>query len=954
MKKTITSILLLVLAVAIPAQVPGLNTAGPGNTAGILYASNFGLWSVPQGNVGNFSWSSPNSCKVSPAGLNLTPAFAVGTPITIVDANPAHTEIVNVTGVTSSGAGCSITTAPTSYAHNSFYLASSTCGLQESINWAAGLPYMVIASPDWQRMGCTTSTITSAKGNYNVSILDARSSILVEYTWNGTAYVANTVSSGVTEIIPGTNITCSPEAAGSCVGNVTVNSSAGGGGLVPANANFVTVGASLAFDDTHVLAAAIPVSGWTTTGGTTTVTNTGTNHLVAGEWVDMWGAGSWPVNGTYESGTGQRIFQVLSTGLSATQFEINTSGITAGSCASSCGNAHSANAYIPYATSTVLGMPSAAYANTYAWCAVDGTAPNCTLYALSLHISAILTPLEPGTTGKPLYVIVNSPINDLANCYSPATIEGYYQTIFEGIHAAGGLVVAASPTGTNTSTVSNGPCAYYKNKDTVNQWLRLQGAPTVLASTPTSTAYWDIFSDWAEVMANANDTNVVASNGGAGLTGAQNVALTTAADLESGGGRPLSQLQESAYFGIGGNLSSSPASVRGWLQAPTVDSSAAFRWTNAAQTADVFAVDTSSGGVQVGYGYGSSAYEYIGGHCSNGSMLCVLGSGGGTNYALSIGAYGDAQFGFSGGGGTLTAYETAIKLIALAAGSGENCLQIDSSGNVTNTGSACASGASIDTLTMNASNSGGSSPQTFNGSANVTISANTLGAASLANPNIYTGSGAASTSVAYYNGTPYTGGSTTTNYPFWFMNFGTTPTNFNTLGEIWGINCPSGYTGYAMHLWSNGTNGIEITCGGNVTAKAITATSLLATGIVDGTAPVTVTTGSSATLGGTYKSGYTFNQEATAGTAVTYTLPTAAAGLQYCVANSYNGSAANTGTLELLTSASGQFIIFTDGTLSATGGYVISAGAARDSACVVGVDSTHWMLYVSSGTWAKH
>ena len=135
---------------------------------------------------------------------------------------------------------------------------------------------------------------------------------------------------------------------------------------------------------------------------------------------------------------------------------------------------------------------------------------------------------------------------------------------------------------------------------------------------------------------------------------------------------------------------------------------------------------------------------------------------------------------------------------------------------------------------------------------------------------------------------------------------------------------------------------------------AATGTSLLATGIVDGEAPVTVTTGTSATLGGTYNSGYTFNEEGTAATAVTYTLPTAAAGKQYCVSNAYNGSAANTGTLELLTSASGQFIIFTDGTLSATGGFVISGGAARDAACVVGVDSTHWALYVQSGTWTKH
>ena len=135
---------------------------------------------------------------------------------------------------------------------------------------------------------------------------------------------------------------------------------------------------------------------------------------------------------------------------------------------------------------------------------------------------------------------------------------------------------------------------------------------------------------------------------------------------------------------------------------------------------------------------------------------------------------------------------------------------------------------------------------------------------------------------------------------------------------------------------------------------AATATSLLATGNIDGTAPITATTGTTATLGGTFKSGYTFNQEATAATAVAYTLPTAAAGLQYCIGNSYNGSAATTGVLTLNTSASGQFIIFTDGTLSATGGNITSGGAAADAACVVGVDSTHWQLYVQRGTWTKH
>jgi hypothetical protein len=130
---------------------------------------------------------------------------------------------------------------------------------------------------------------------------------------------------------------------------------------------------------------------------------------------------------------------------------------------------------------------------------------------------------------------------------------------------------------------------------------------------------------------------------------------------------------------------------------------------------------------------------------------------------------------------------------------------------------------------------------------------------------------------------------------------------------------------------------------------AATGTSLLVTGIVAGTAPVTITTTSTATLGGTYKYGYTFNNEGTTSAAVTYTLPTAAAGQQYCVRN----LPTETGTLTLQTSASGQFI-GSAGAYSASGGYVISAGALADAACVVGVDSTHWVLYPQGGTWSTH
>jgi hypothetical protein len=136
--------------------------------------------------------------------------------------------------------------------------------------------------------------------------------------------------------------------------------------------------------------------------------------------------------------------------------------------------------------------------------------------------------------------------------------------------------------------------------------------------------------------------------------------------------------------------------------------------------------------------------------------------------------------------------------------------------------------------------------------------------------------------------------------------------------------------------------------------------SLIATGIVDGQAPITITTSASCTLGTAsgcnataYQSGYTFNQEGTAAAAVTYTLPPAAAGEQYCVQNSNNGSAPDTGVLKVQTSASGQSIIFA-GTVGGSAGYLQSGGAAGDAACVVAISSMQWSAYVQSGTWSVH
>ena len=89
-------------------------------------------------------------------------------------------------------------------------------------------------------------------------------------------------------------------------------------------------------------------------------------------------------------------------------------------------------------------------------------------------------------------------------------------------------------------------------------------------------------------------------------------------------------------------------------------------------------------------------------------------------------------------------------------------------------------------------------------------------------------------------------------------------------------------------------------------------------------------------------------------TAVVGNLPPASPGAQYCLSNGNNGTNPTTGALSFKTSGSGQYILFTDGTYSASGGSVQSAGAAADFGSVLGLDSSHWLFRPAQGTWTKH
>lgn len=158
------------------AQVtPAVPLQGTPDVAGLLYASNFGQYQVPRGDLGQYSWKDSSHCYATTQGITFQ-AFSAGAPVKIVDLdNSAHTEIVTPTAVSTVG-GCSVTMNPT-YGHNNFYLTSGTAGLQEALNWAGSSAFVVELTPDWTTLGGTTAMISSSTLGAKSSIIDERSAI---------------------------------------------------------------------------------------------------------------------------------------------------------------------------------------------------------------------------------------------------------------------------------------------------------------------------------------------------------------------------------------------------------------------------------------------------------------------------------------------------------------------------------------------------------------------------------------------------------------------------------------------------------------------------------------------------------------------------------------------------------------------------------------------------------
>jgi hypothetical protein len=207
----------LVLA-ALLCFVPG---AWAQNIEGQIIAAQYGQWVVPGMQPDSYSFT-PTSCRVS-GGASFFYAFSAGTPIKIVDGNPALTEIVTPSNVVENNSTCILSINPVNHHNLPFYLTSATGGLQEAINSNATNPATntIILSNLWYQLGGDSSVIDAAKGVSELGLIDVTTLPSTWYRWNGTQYVVVPVGGRVDQIIAGQNVTINPTSG---IGDVTINS----------------------------------------------------------------------------------------------------------------------------------------------------------------------------------------------------------------------------------------------------------------------------------------------------------------------------------------------------------------------------------------------------------------------------------------------------------------------------------------------------------------------------------------------------------------------------------------------------------------------------------------------------------------------------------------------------------------------------------------------------------
>lgn len=244
----------------------------------------------------------------------------------------------------------------------------------------------------------------------------------------------------------------------------------------PSTAAYVFTGSSINEDDNRVTSSAIAVTSWSCNGTTCTVITTAAHGFVAGDWVDVDAMAGWFAScgggGCQDSGVGT--FQVISTGLTSTQFEFN---YTTNTGSGTGGNVYSANYWGPYLASRMpyLNGHGQVYWR-FAW-AADCANPT----TFNTKYGSI--------TGSPKYFIFNGAQNDLLNGNTDTTIEANLQSCWQNAHNAGFIVIQASIVPTS---IGSPPANYAIYNEKVNLWLASQAQTYANAA---SGEYFDKYLD---------------------------------------------------------------------------------------------------------------------------------------------------------------------------------------------------------------------------------------------------------------------------------------------------------------------------------------------------------------------------------------------------------------------------------------------------------------------------
>lgn len=164
----------------------------------------------------------------------------------------------------------------------------------------------------------------------------------------------------------------------------------------------------------------------------------------------------------------------------------------------------------------------------------------------------------------------------------------------------------------------------------------------------------------------------------------------------------------------------------------------------------------------------------------------------------------------------------------------------------------------------------------------------------------------------------------------------------NTNGAI-------GYSSNAFRFFGNsedllltfGSDSLTLSSQTSIASLSFSAMNLATTGTIDGGIPVTKSTDATITVSG--MTGFYINAD---DDVIAFDLPADPTNKAYCFANLLYARAIS------VNPADGDYIVHA-GTTAAAGEAYVSTGARTDQLCVIGIDTSYWLVTAERGTWAE-